>query len=141
MTIREFNTNDVSAICELLNVELGYSITESMLTSTTSKMQQDNNYIIFVAECNKSVVGFIGLHIGLAFEFSESIIRIIALAVKKKYQQQSIGTNLIRTAKRYAAEHNAAFITVNSGMQRTKAHSFYENNGFYKKGYSFGKII
>lgn len=141
MNIRKFCGSDIPVICELINCELGYNITENDLMATISQMQKNNDYVIFVAEYDNAVIGFIGLHIRLAFEFQENIIHIIALAVKTEYQSQGIGTKLIQVAESYAIEHGAAFITVNSGMQRIEAHSFYKNNGFYEKGYSFGKII
>lgn len=141
MNIRKFCDSDIPVIWELMNWELGYSITENDLTSTIAQMKKNNDYDIFVAEYNNTIIGFIGLHIRLAFEFQENIIHIIALAVKTEYQRHGIGTKLIQVAESYAIEHGSAFITVNSGMQRIKAHGFYTNNGFYEKGYSFGKII
>ena len=50
-------------------------------------MCKDENYCIYVAVEDKQVVGFIGLHFGLAFEISGKLMRIIALAVSYKYQK------------------------------------------------------
>lgn len=141
MTFREFKQSDISGICELINCELGYSVTESDLSVRLAQMREDENYIIFVATDNNNVIAFIGLHIGLAFEFSGKVMRIIALAVKNEYQNQGIGKRLLYMAEHYGVENQIVVIAVNSGLQRIYAHQFYERQGFYKKGYSFCKSV
>ena len=141
MIFREFDCDDICGICELINCELGYNVAENDLALRIKQMRDDKNYCIFVAENNNEVIAFIGVHIGLAFEYSGKVARIIALAVKKEYQRQGIGTKLLQTVESYLKENHVELIAVNSGIRRTKAHSFYEKQGFYKKGYSFSKII
>lgn len=141
MTFREFEHGDISEICKLINCELGYNVAENDLVIRINQMQKDKNYCIFVAENDNKVIAFIGLHIGLAFEFSGKVMRIIALAVKRDYQRQGIGKKLLQTAENYGAENQIAIISLNSGLQRTDAHYFYEKQGFYKKGYSFARIL
>lgn len=141
MTFRRFKQSDISGICGLINCELGYNVAENDLAIRINQMQKDKNYCIFVAENDNKVIAFIGLHIGLAFEFSGKVMRIIALAVKRDYQRQGIGKKLLQTAENYGAENQNAIISVNSGLQRTSAHQFYEKQGFCKKGYSFARIL
>lgn len=141
MTFRRFKQSDISGICRLINCELGYNVAENDLAIRINQMQKDKNYCIFVAENDNKVIAFIGLHIGIAFEFSGKVMRIIALAVKRDYQRQGICKKLLQTAENYGAENQTAIISVNSGLQRTSAHRFYEKQGFYKKGYSFARIL
>lgn len=141
MIFREFEQTDISAICELINCELGYSVTVNDLAIRINQMQKDKNYRIFVAADDNKVIAFIGLHIGLAFEFSSKVMRIIALAVKMEYQKQGIGEKLLQIAENYGAENKTAIIAVNSRLHRAGAHKFYEKQGFYKKGYSFAKVL
>lgn len=141
MTFRRFKQSDISGICRLINCELGYTVAENDLAIRINQMQKDKNYCIFVAENDNKVIAFIGLHIGIAFEFSGKVMRIIALAVKRDYQRQGIGKKLLQTSENYGAENQTAIISVNSGLQRTSAHRFYEKQGFYKKGYSFARIL
>lgn len=141
MIFREFERDDIWGICALINCELGYNVAENDLALRIKQMRDDKNYCIFVAENNNGVIAFIGVHIGLAFEYSGKVARIIALAVKKEYQRQGIGTKLLQTVESYLKENHVELIAVNSGIRRTKAHSFYEKQGFYKKGYSFAKTI
>lgn len=141
MIFREFDCDDILEICELINCELGYNAAENDLSLRIKQMQDDKNYCIFVAENNNEVIAFIGIHIGLAFEYLGKIARIIAFAVKREYQRQGVGTKLLQTAESYLKEAHVELIAVNSGLHRIEAHRFYEKQGFYKKGYSFAKTI
>ena len=141
MIFREFDRDDICGICELINCELGYSVSVDDLALRIKQMLYDRHYCIFVAENNNEVIAFIGMHIGLAFEYSGKIARIIALAVKKEYQRQGVGTKLLQTTESYLNENHVELIAVNSGIHRVEAHRFYEKQGFYKKGYSFAKTI
>lgn len=141
MIFREFDCDDILEICELINCELGYNAAENDLSLRIKQMQDDKNYCIFVAENNNGVIAFIGIHIGLAFEYLGKIARIIAFAVKREYQRQGVGTKLLQTAESYLKEAHVELIAVNSGLHRIEAHRFYEKQGFYKRGYSFAKTI
>ena len=141
MEFREYMKKDLQGICELINDELGYSVSASDLEDRIAQMQNDENYQIFIAFDGKSVVGFIGLYLGLAFEISGRVMSIIALAVSRKHQCFGIGTALVQKAESFGKAHYASTILVNSGIARIAAHRFYEKQGFYKKGYSFMKKL
>ena len=141
VTVRAFMADDITGINDLLNNELGKKVNCDELNSIVSDMLSDESYRIFVGELEGEIVGFIGLHFGLAFEISGKVMRIIALAVKEKNQHCGIGTMLIKKAEECAKENRASVIGVNSGLQRLTAHSFYEKQGFFKKGYSFIKDV
>ncbi len=141
MAVRAFMSDDITGINELLNNELGKEVSADELNATVSDMLSDENYRIFVAELEDEIVGFIGVHFGLAFEISGKVMRIIALAVKEKNQNSGIGTMLVGKAEECAKENGASVIGVNSGLQRLTAHSFYEKQGFLKTGYSFIKTL
>lgn len=141
MIISEYKDKYLPGIYELLKNELGKNVSVETLEKRIDKMVTDDNYKIFVAEINNEAVGFIGVHLGLAFEIDGKVMRIIALAVKEEYQNNGIGTALVKTAEEYAQNNGVAVIGVNSGLQRAVAHKFYEKQGFYKKGYSFIKTL
>lgn len=141
MEIRKFIQDDLSGICKLINSELGYNISNNDLGNRILQMQEANNYCIFVALEKNQVIGFIGTHIGLAFEISGKVMRIIALAVNSDYQKMGIGKRLIQEAEQFAIQNDVTVISVNSGLARTGAHIFYEKQNFHKKGFSFCKKI
>ena len=86
-----------------------------------------------------SVIGFVGVMRGLAFELDGEYIRVIALAVSRAYQSHGIGSKLEARVEQYAAETGANSIVISSGLNRNRAHVFYCNKGYEKKGYSFIK--
>lgn len=137
MEIRTFRDEDISGVCGLINVELGYDVSCEELKARISQMQNDSNYMIFIAAENEKIIGFIGLQTCFAFEVSGKIMRVIALAVARDFQGHGVGSSLIRRAEQYAEENRISNIIVNSGLKRTSAHRFYEKLSFYKKGYSF----
>lgn len=141
MVIRSFADNDIMCIYKLLLNELGKDVSLSELKKTVSNMCNNKDYQILVADIDGETVGFIGVHFGLAFEISGKVMRIIALAVKEDVQNQGVGTRLVGAAEEYARKNGADVIGVNSGLTREKAHTFYVNRGFNKKGYSFIKTL
>lgn len=141
MKIRTFRNEDILGVCNLINSVLGYDVSFEDLKARILQMQEDKNYIIFIAVDNEKIIGFIGLQICLAFEITGKAMRIIALAVARDFQGQGVGKALIQEAEKYANDNNVSIISVNSGIKRTEANRFYEKQSFYKKGYSFCKRI
>ncbi len=142
MKIREYSENDLNGVCDLIKNELGYRVVKlDELADRITQMQNTGGYKIIVAEENESIIGFIGCHLGLAFEISGNVMRIIALAVKTDLQGKGVGAKLVAAAEKFAKENAVTVIGVNSGMKRALAHKFYEKQGFFRKGYSFTKKI
>ena len=142
MEIREICESDFSAICSLINNELGYpEVNLDGLITRIELMNQDENYNTFVALLNNKIVGFIGTFQGIAFESNGFYIRIIALAVSKENQNKGIGRSLVKHVENYAKEKGITAFALNSGLQRLNTHIFYENNGYIKKSYGFSKDI
>ena len=98
MTFRRFKQSDISGICRLINCELGYNVAENDLAIRINQMQKDKNYCIFVAENDNKVIAFIGLHIGIAFEFSGKSNADYCISCKKRLSKarhwQKIITNI-----------------------------------------------
>ena len=141
MEIREFRQSDISGICRLIGNELGYDVSVSELDFRIGQMMKEKHYHILIAEHDSRIAGFCGLQTSLAFEVPGRIMRIIALAVDAEYQREGLGARLLREAEEYGRKNRISLILVNSGLQRTGAHQFYEKQGFFKKGYSFCKRI
>ncbi len=141
MIIRDYKDKDILGICDLMKCSLGYDVVCDELLNRIERMQNHGEYKIFVAVDNGVVLGFIGLHLGLAFEISGRVMRIIALAVAPNFKGKGIGTKLVLEAEKFAKNSNVTLIGVNSGLEREPAHKFYEKQGFLRKGYSFTKTI
>ena len=142
MLIRKSQDEDNISIGNLINEELGYKdLNYEKLLNRLQKMKSDDKHLTVVAEIEGKVIGFIGFYKGIAYNYDGEYIQIIALAVKKEYQNRGIGSQLLKWVEDYAIGHNIRSFGLNSGLHRTEAHSFYENNGYLRKSYGFVKEI
>lgn len=141
MDYRKYENKDISAIRDILDMDLGYNCELEKLQNRVEEMMKRGNYQIFVACDGDKVVGFIGCVTYLAFELENEGMKIIALAVSKEYRRKGIGTRLLKTAENWAKENNIKVILLNSGLPREDAHVFYENQGYFKKSYGFIKKL
>ena len=141
MIIREMEARDVMGVVGLIRNELGYDDISSDVYDRVMRIYNAENYVTFIAEEDESVIGFVGIMRGLAFELDGEYVRVIALAVSRAYQSKGIGTKLELRVERYAEETGANSIVISSGLNRNRAHVFYGNRGYEKKGYSFIKLL
>lgn len=56
-------------------------------------------------------------------------------------RSKGYGTGLLAWLKTYAAEHGCVQLHLDSGLQRTEAHHFYECEGLVKSGFHFAGDI
>lgn len=141
MIYRKFENQDIASIRDILCKDLGYDIKLNELSNRVEEMMKRSNYQIFVACDGNKVVGFIGCVSYLAFELENEGMKIIALAVSKKYRRKGIGTALLKYAEKQAKENNIEVILLNSGLLREDAHAFYESQGYFKKSFGFLKRL
>lgn len=138
--IREVREDDYLSIGNLIKNELGYNdLNFVRLFDRLQIMKSDDKYMTVIAEYESKVVGFIGFYRGIAYNFDGEFIQIIALAVSYEHQNKGIGSKLLKWVEDYAIKHGIRSFGVNSGLQRTDAHAFYEHNGYLKKSYGFIK--
>lgn len=136
--IRYANEKDLADLTSLIT-ELGYKTTESEVICRLSKLNSNPDYHTLVAEIDNQVVGLLGLHIGIAYEFTGCYGRIVCLVVDHHYRKNGIGKQLIARAKKIVIEQGGNAITLNSGTrtEREDAHRFYLKNGFTAKSTGF----
>lgn len=131
----------VSILADITSLmsELGYETTEREVTSRLAKLSKNPDYHTLVAEMDNQVIGLLGLHIGLAYEFNECYGRVICLIVNQQYRKTGIGKQLLASAKEIIIEQGGSAITLNSGNRtdREDAHKFYLKNGFTAKSTGF----
>ena len=130
---------DVMGVVGLIRNELGYDDISSDVYDRVIRIYNAENYVTFIAEEAGAIIGFVGIMRGLAFELDGEYVRVIALAVSRAYQSLGIGSKLEARVEQYAAETGANSIVISSGLNRNRAHVFYCNKGYEKKGYSFIK--
>ncbi len=141
MVIREMEARDIMSVVGLIRGELGYDDISSDVYDRVNRIYHTDNYVVFIAEEEGLVIGFVGIMRGLAFELDGEYVRVIALAVKREYQSKGVGSRLEAHVEKYAVESGANSIVISSGLNRNRAHVFYGKQGYEKKGYSFIKLL
>jgi len=88
----------------------------------------------------EKVKGIISYRVMFNLYLGEHMV-IDDLIVDKKVRGEGIGTKLMEKVIQIAKEKNIKIIKLDSGLQRTQAHNFYEKLGWDKKCYTFEKKI
>ena len=138
--IRRAEKKDYDSIYVLLVNSLGFNTDRQELNSRLDKLN-DGIYRTLVAEIDGKVAGFVGYCTLEAFEYSGGYIKILALATDVRHQKTGVGTALLGAVEHHARNDGIPVITLNSGMQRSDVHGFYEKRGYQKYSLGFKKIL
>lgn len=65
---------------------------------------------------------------------------IQAFVVKNEYQNKGIGKKLLKYTEDYAKSKGIFGTGLQSGIQRTAAHAFYEHNGYNKSNFYYKNL-
>jgi ribosomal protein S18 acetylase RimI-like enzyme len=101
-----------------------------------SKQQE---YII--ARNDEHIVGFISMRIITNLWAQGNLLQIEELVVDETYRSMQIGSKLLQIAIAIAKQNNCRTVEVTSHVNRTRAHHFYEINGFKKLAVHFLREI
>lgn len=142
VVIREIEEKDYPAVTALLINELwNNKFNGDYVIPYFNKVKNDDNYKTFVALLNNNVVGFI-FTVTMLWTVSESANMFVqGIAVKNEYQNKGIGTKLLKYTEDYAKAKGIIGIGLQSGVQRTAAHTFYEHNGYIKSHYFYKNFL
>ncbi len=97
------------------------------------------DYII--ARVGERVVGFISLRIVMNLWAQGNLLEIEELVVEEAYRSMEIGTKLLQKTMAIAEQNHCRTVEVTSHVSRTRAHNFYEKNGFKKLAVHFLREI
>lgn len=140
IVIREIEEKDYPAVTALLINELwNNKINGDYVVPFFNKVKNDENYKTFVTLLNNKVVGFIST-VSTFWTGSSKVdttLFVQGIAVKNEYQNKGIGTKLLKHTEDYAKAKRISGIGLQSGVQRTAAHAFYEHNGYIKSHYFY----
>ncbi|MBO0439902.1 GNAT family N-acetyltransferase [Candidatus Enterococcus ikei] len=142
MTIREAKLEDIEAINRLNTYPLqhDYPLEDAkeqlkyILSSPVNK--------IFVKEIAGKVIGYIQLS-EYVCTYGPKLMNVMALVVDENIHGQGAGKSLLNHAEQWAKENGAKGIRLNSGVERTEAHKFYEHQGYerVKNQVNFRKLF
>lgn len=95
----------------------------------------------FIARVAQRVVGFISVRIVTNLWAQGNLLEIEELVVDEAYRSMRIGTKLLQKTIVIAEQNHCRTVEVTSHVNRTRAHNFYEINGFKKLAVHFLREI
>ena len=129
--IREMRIEDAAAIHGIFTEALGYSTSVAVIAGRIEEFARDERTLSLVWTDDDGVppAGFVH---AMRYETlqAQGGWDVISLAVAPARQAQGIGRELLLEAERLLRERGATYIRLNSRMERTRAHGFYEHLGY-----------
>ena len=129
--IRRAMAADSNRITELC-IQLGYKNNNNEIKERLLKIITDKNSVIFIAEQNSIVTGFIQVSIRSTIESGE-MAEITGLVVDESFRGKGIGKSLVQKAEGWAKLKKQNILRVRTNVIRTETHVFYKNIGFEEK--------
>lgn len=126
--IREATVDDCISICKICKNDLGYNC-ENELVKFRLEHLDKNREVVFVAENNGVVVGFVHAETYNTLYFS-SMVNVQGLAVDSEFRDKGYGKKLMFTVENWARSRGISFVRLNSGGERGTAHKFYRAIGY-----------
>lgn len=130
LIIRTINATDYLELLPLVN-QLGYNLSENDLLINIKKYLDNTSNVIFIAQFENKIVGFISLDIAQRF-YLHPFVDVSGIAVDINYRKLGIGKALVFESKKWAIGMGFSKIILKSGAVRKDAHQFYEKLGFNK---------
>ena len=127
--IREAVITDAEDIYYINKTSLGYDYDFEKQKAKIEVVLNDKTQVIFVAECDNKVVGYIHL-VNYDVIYADNFKNCLGLAVDNDYKRIGIGSALLKQAENWAKENGATGIRLCSGIEREKAHQFYQSQGY-----------
>ena len=128
LIIRKLAIEDAPAICEISVEGLGYNCDLNLVQRKIQNLDLKRE-AVFVCELDGKVAGYIHVERYDTLYF-ETMANILALSVKKEFQKLGVGKALLLEAENWAKENGIKMMRLNSGINRTNAHGFYEHLGY-----------
>lgn len=128
LKIRKLTMEDAQTICEISVEGLGYNCDLNLVQRKIQNLDLKRE-AVFVCELDGKVAGYIHVEHYDTLYF-ETMANILALSVKKEFQKLGVGKALLLEAENWAKENGIKMMRLNSGINRTNAHGFYEHLGY-----------
>ena len=127
--IRNAQMNDAKDLVPFLD-QLGYPQTLKEIEEKLKIYNGKDQYILFVAEQNKKIVGILAFSVHPIFVSRHYKLAIEEFVVDENARNEGVGTMLIKKMETVAEEKNCSVIEIISAKKREHAHRFYRFLGY-----------
>ncbi|AMC93401.1 hypothetical protein AOC36_05230 [Erysipelothrix larvae] len=129
--IRRCLFEDLESITLLSQHDLGYpNTTLSLVQDNFNSLSLNPEHVIFVAQHQDSVVGYVHAHIYRSI-YSEPCVNVCGLAVNRAVRGYGFGKQLLQEVESWTLNNHLSAVRLNSNVIRTQAHAFYEHCGYH----------
>ncbi len=131
ISIRPAAPEDAPSLPTLLR-QLGYEIESDAIAQNIASYSGIKGHHAFVATADRTVLGFISLHISYWFHRPDPPARISALVVDEQHRGKGVGQMLVSHAEEVAREAGCKLLELTAAAHRREigTHDFYESLGF-----------
>jgi GNAT superfamily N-acetyltransferase len=143
MRIREAGIEDVEGIADLFG-QLGYAGQGERIAQQLRTLTDSASGRVFVAESGAALAALAGVavvHLMLPLHVEAGWALLSALVVDQAHRGAGVGAQLLAAAERFAREKGCTQLELSSSATRTRAHRFYEQNGYREKRLRFLKTF
>ena len=135
MHFRRANQDDISSLVALLQMlfqqESEFEPNEELQNYALEKILLNPNLgDVFVAEKEETLCGMVIILYTISTALGSKVGLLEDMIVDPRYQNQNIGSGLIAFALAYAKNSGCKRITLLTDHDNTRAHRFYEKQGF-----------
>lgn len=130
MHVRDFDpTTDVPAVAALFG-QLGYPTGAQALRARADAGARDAATQVLVAEADGRVAGVLSMHVFAPWHVATRWALVSALVVDESARGGGAGAALLAAAELRAREAGCSHVELSSNERRTRAHAFYERQGY-----------
>jgi len=140
MLVRTARIDDAERIATLFG-QLGYPNDAAQLTARLADSAADESRQVLVADDDGTVSGVAVLHVMTPLHLPHSWALLSALVVDDSRRSAGVGAALMQAAQAHAAQRGCAQLELSSSITRTRAHQFYERQGYREKRVRFVKVL
>ena len=127
--IRECKIEDVNAIWNLNNIEMGYEYSIENTKDKLERLLKSDKDKIFVATVQNTAVGYVHAN-DYDVIYAPHMKNIMGIAVSGEYKKYGIGKAMLEEVEKWAKETGAFGVRLVSGSTRIGAHEFYRRCGY-----------
>lgn len=136
--IRAAESKDIPSLKKLF-LQLGYQTDTERLDQRISEAQ--STFCALVAEIDKEVCGVVVINFITPIHENSLWALISALVIDESSRGTGIGKQLLIASEHIALDKKCSQIELSSSERRTRAHKFYENNGYKEVRKRFVKLL
>ena len=129
MEIRTALDHDASRIAELFT-QLAYAATSAELAARLLRLLRHPDIEVLVANDSSGVQGVLVLHVLHPLHVAQPWGVVTALVIDEQRRSHGTGAALMAAAEEAAAKRGCAHVELSCSAARTRAHTFYETQGY-----------